>query len=112
MGTEWIDQYSLLHLASGIIAYFFGIRLNNWIIIHLLFEYIENTPEGMSFINTYFKGVWPGGKDRSDTTVNTISDTVFAVIGWGIAHYLDRVGSRNKWFAPHLKNTENKDIKK
>ena len=34
----FIDQYSYLHFASGIIAYFWGVKLKLWIILHVLYE--------------------------------------------------------------------------
>jgi group I intron endonuclease len=42
MGYRAIDQYSLLHLSVGVIAYFWSISLFTTIFIHILFEIIEN----------------------------------------------------------------------
>ena len=53
MGTKLIDQYSLLHFASGIIAYYWGFNLYEWFYIHLLFELVENSNIGMYIINIY-----------------------------------------------------------
>ena len=38
MGDKFIDKFSLLHFATGIIFYFFNISLRNSIIAHILFE--------------------------------------------------------------------------
>ncbi len=90
MGIYFFDQYSILHMAVGIIAYFFGIQFTNWIILHLLFEYLENTNTGIYIINTYFHDIWPGGKPKSDTFINSmLGDNFFAILGWLIAYYLD-----------------------
>lgn len=90
MGVYFFDQYSILHFASGIIAYFFRIKLKNWIIMHVLFEYFENTQYGINFINTELKNIWPGGKNKPDTFLNSmIGDNFFAILGWCIAYYLD-----------------------
>lgn len=98
MGSYFFDQYSILHLASGIVAYFFGIRLINWIIIHVMFEYIENTTSGMILINKYLKNVWPGGKDKADSFANSmLGDNFFAILGWCIAYHIDSFGKKNKW---------------
>lgn len=97
MGKKIIDQYSILHLAVGIVAYFWGISIKKWIIIHIVFEYIENTAYGIVGINTYLKGIWPGGKQYSDSLINIISDNVFAIIGWILAYYIDKMGKKNKW---------------
>jgi hypothetical protein len=90
MGKYFFDQYSILHMAVGIVAYFFGIKLSNWIIIHLIFELTENTQTGIYIINKYFKDIWPGGKPSADTFTNSmLGDNFFAILGWVIAYYLD-----------------------
>lgn len=102
MGKNIIDQYSLLHFASGIIAYFWGINLKWWIIIHILFEYFENTQIGMNIINTYFEYIWPGGKPFADSIINSISDSCFAIIGWLVAYYIDYKGNEMGLYGPHI----------
>jgi hypothetical protein len=103
MGTNFVDQYSLLHFATGIIAYFFNIRLPTWIFLHFLFEYSENTDTGIFIINKYFKNIWPGGKNYSDTLTNSLGDTLFAVLGWIMSYYLDELGNKYKLFDKHIK---------
>ena len=88
MGRLFFDQYSLLHFSTGCIAYFFGINLLNWIIIHTIFEIIENSPKGVYFIDNYLT-FWPGGKKAPDNLKNSLSDLVFAIIGYLIARMLD-----------------------
>jgi hypothetical protein len=92
MGKKLIDQYSFLHFSTGCIAYFFGITLFWWIIIHTLFEIIENSPKGVRFIDTHLK-FWPGGKKSSDNLINSISDLIFAIIGYLVAKKLDLIYS-------------------
>ena len=89
MGRTWFDQYSLLHLAVGIVAYFWSISLFMTILIHILFEIIENTQFGMNLINTYFKYWWPGGKSYPDSLLNNTTDTIFTGIGWLLDYKLD-----------------------
>jgi hypothetical protein len=98
MGTYFFDQYSLLHLASGIVAYFWGITLVQWIFIHFLFEYVENTEWGINFINTHLKNVWPGGKDGQDSLLNSFGDNFFGILGWLIAYHIDNMGKKHGWF--------------
>lgn len=93
MGLRVFDQYSLLHFATGIIAYFWSLSFFITILIHILFEFIENTPVGMYFINTYFIGWWPGGKSHPDNLLNRTSDTIFTGLGWLIAYKLDKIYS-------------------
>jgi hypothetical protein len=81
MGLHLVDAYSLLHFAVGVVVRHWGMSLVLWIVIHTMFEVIENTQHGMNFINRYIK-MWPGGKPYADSVVNNIGDTVFAVIGW------------------------------
>lgn len=90
MGSDVFDKYSLLHFATGIIAYFWGVSFSTWMIIHIIFEYIENTQVGMRFINDYFK-LWPGGKQKADTFTNSmIGDNISAAMGWLLPHILDK----------------------
>jgi hypothetical protein len=91
MGLRVFDQYSLLHFAVGIVAYFWSISLFITIVIHILFEFIENTPVGMNLINTYFTQWWPGGKTHPDNLLNRTSDTIFTGLGWLLAYKLDRI---------------------
>lgn len=91
MGLRFFDQYSLLHFAVGVVAYFWSLSFITIIAIHILFEFIENTPIGMNLINTYFIGWWPGGKTHPDNLLNRFSDTLFTSIGWLASYYLDRV---------------------
>jgi len=96
------DQYTLLHIASGISAYFWNISLKNWIILHTIFEITENTNIGMKIINKYIK-IWPGGKEKRDSLENSlIGDTTGAIIGWYMAYYLDYIGTKRGWYEGHL----------
>jgi len=51
MGLYFTDKYSLLHVAVGIVVYYWNMSFVAWFIIHLLFEYVENTVYGMKLIN-------------------------------------------------------------
>jgi hypothetical protein len=97
MGQFLFDQYSLLHFAVGIIAYFFGIDSSLFFFLHALFEWAENTENGMFVINRYIK-VWPGGKPRADSILNRLGDTIAAMLGWFIAYVLSNIGIREKWY--------------
>lgn len=90
MGVRLFDQYSILHFAVGVIAYFWAVSFFTIIAIHILFEIVENTPVGMNIINTYFTR-WPGGKPYPDSLQNSISDTVFTGIGWFVSYKLDKM---------------------
>ena len=88
MGYKLYDQYSLLHFSTGTIAYFFGINIFWWIILHTIFEILENSSYGVRFIDTNLK-FWPGGKKHSDNLQNSLSDLIFGIIGHQIASRLD-----------------------
>ena len=96
MGTLLFDQYSLLHFSVGVIAYFFGFSIIQWTIIHIMFELIENTQTGMFIINKYFK-FWPGGKNYSDSFINSFGDVFIGTIGWLLAYLLDSYGIKHEW---------------
>ena len=96
MGTLLFDQYSLLHFSVGVIAYFFGFSIIQWTIIHIMFELIENTQTGMFIINKYFT-FWPGGKNYSDSFINSFGDVLSGTIGWLLAYWLDSYGIKHEW---------------
>jgi len=87
MGTQLFDQYSLLHFASGVVAYFWGVPFIAWVILHAIFEAAENTATGMRIINSF--PVWPGGKSLADTPANILGDNIASILGWLAAALLD-----------------------
>jgi len=87
MGVQLLDQYSLLHFSVGVMAYFWGMPFGVWVVIHTLFELLENTPTGITLINKF--PLWPGGKPRADTHTNSLGDGLSAAAGWGVAALLD-----------------------
>ena len=97
MGIYLFDQYTYLHFATGIIAYFFNISLVSWFLLHSVFELIENTNIGINIINTYIK-FWPGGKPYKDSFINSIGDTLGTIIGWISAYILDKYGKKYKLY--------------
>ena len=102
MGNRYFDQYTYLHFAVGIIVYFWNISLVNWVILHTIFEFLENTQMGVNIINNYIV-FWPGGKSKSDTIINSIGDTFGAILGWLSAYYLDKLGNNYGWYSLHIK---------
>lgn len=84
------DEFSLLHFAAGIIAYFWGLPILWWLVVHAVFEYVENTKMGMHFINTYIP-VWPGGKHVKESFANSmIGDNAAALAGWLFASFVEK----------------------
>ena len=97
MGKQILDQFSLLHAAVGVVAYFWGVPFWLALGLHFVFEIVENTAWGMSFINNWLT-LWPGGKPYADSIVNLISDNVTFAGGWLVAAWLDRVGDERRWY--------------
>ncbi len=87
MGYKFMDNFSLLHLAVGIVFYYWGISLKTSTTVHVIFELLENTEPIMKITNS--TGWWPGGKPSSDNYLNMFGDTVFFMLGWILAYYLD-----------------------
>jgi len=88
-----LDNYSLLHFAVGVLAYFWGIGFWTWNFLHTLFELLENTRTGMHIINTYITA-WPGGKSNPDPVINSVGDVLSGSVGWLAAALLSKwVGS-------------------
>jgi len=98
----FIDQYSYLHFASGIIAYFWGVKLKLWIILHVLYEIVENL-DIMIYIINRFITIWPGGKPGPDPWINRVGDVLLGILGWLSSYYLDNLGYKYGWYkTPHL----------
>ena len=102
MGKLLFDQYTYLHFASGIIAYFWGIGFWTWMVGHAVFEWLENTPIGMRAINKTLAGIWPGGKSKPDTFKNILGDNIGTALGWLSAIALDRLGAHYGWYNKHI----------
>lgn len=102
MGVRFFDQFTYLHFAVGIIAYFWNISLVYWIVLHIIFEFVENTQIGINIINKYIV-FWPGGKPKSDSIMNILGDTLGAVFGWLSAYFLDKLGNKYNWYELHIK---------
>jgi hypothetical protein len=102
MGTLYFDQYTYLHFSVGVIVYFWNISLVNWIVLHTIFEFLENTQMGVNIINKYIV-FWPGGKPKPDSIINRIGDTSGAILGWLSAYYLDKLGDKYGWYTLHVK---------
>ena len=81
MGNQFLDQYSILHFATGAIAYFWGVPALPWFLVHVPFEIAENTKPGMNFINNNLTW-WPGGKPYADSALNMLGDNLSAAAGY------------------------------
>ena len=90
MGDIIVDKYSFLHFIVGILFYAININFSSTFLLHTLIELIENSAKGIIFIDTYLP-FWPGGKRKADTMINTISDTIINMLGWGAAKMLKTV---------------------
>ena len=93
MGSRLFDQYTYLHFAVGIVIYFWNISLFNCVVLHTIFEFLENTRTGMHIINNYIV-FWPGGKPKSDSIINNIGDTFGTIVGWLSAYYLVKIANK------------------
>ena len=89
MGIYFTDKFSLLHFANGIVAYFWGIPILVWFILNILYEWVENSSLGIKIINKI--KIWPGGKHKADTLVNSIGDQLYCLVGWIVAWYIGQL---------------------
>jgi hypothetical protein len=105
MGYLLFDQYSLLHFAVGVVVYFWYFNFWTAFSIHALFEFVENTPSGMRFLNKYFpKGGlfrWPGDKVKPDSLLNMIGDSGSFILGYLLAKLLDDLSNKRGWYYIH-----------
>ena len=97
MGKQFLDQYSLLHYASGVVAYFWGLEPLTFFLLHVGFELAENSTVGMNFINQHLK-FWPGGKPYPDSFANILGDNLSAACGYWSGYYLDQAGRKQGWY--------------
>lgn len=86
MGKTFADEYALLHFATGVIFCFWNISFKTSLIIHTLFELVENTIYGVKVLGDV--KMWPGGKTYSDYKINMVGDSLFFTLGWYIASLL------------------------
>jgi hypothetical protein len=86
MGHLFIDNYSLLHFGSGIIAYYLGFSFITWFILHALFEVSEN----LLFRSINKIEIWPGRKPIPDTFMNSVGDQLLTMIGWCIGYLVNK----------------------
>lgn len=84
MGYAFTDKYSFLHFCTGAVVYYWNVSFATWFVLHLIFEYLENTAFGMYIINHFT--MWPGGKSFTDAIINRVGDQVYAMLGWGASH--------------------------
>ena len=47
MGIYFLDFFSYLHFCAAGIAYYWGLSLKNWLIVHTIFELLENSSTGI-----------------------------------------------------------------
>ncbi len=84
MGVFLTDKFSLLHFATGIVVYYWGMSFLTWFVLHMWFEWFENTNYGMKIINKIT--LWPGGKEHADAPLNSVGDQLYSSIGWIVAY--------------------------
>ena len=89
MGNLLFDRYSYLHFAVGVVLYFWELSLTHLILLHILFEFGENTQLGMKLINRM--SIWPGGKPTADSLLNSFGDILSSILGWLSVYYLDKL---------------------
>ncbi len=75
------DAWSFVHLASGVVAANMKTTFPTFLILHTLFELIENTEEVSAVMSRI-------GFDRRrmDTPANILGDTISASIGWALGN--------------------------
>ena len=88
--SKIIDRNTYLHFAAGIIAYYWGFTLIDWLILHILLDLFQRTKLGKK-VTKIFARIWPEPSDlSSETYLNVLGDSAFAVLGWVSAYLLDK----------------------
>jgi len=102
MGIYFTDPFSLLHFATGVIVYFWGISFQSWFLLHLFYEFITNTKFGIWFIN-HVVTIWPGGKLNYDSYINILGDQFYGMLGWIFTHYFMKIFYKNSIYNTYEK---------
>lgn len=95
---DLFDQYSILHFATGVTAYFWGLGPWGWFFTHLAWEGFENSAVGIQMVNKYW--FWPRRKCKfvQDSISNTVGDNISAHAGYWCAKWLDEYGKDHGWY--------------
>lgn len=88
MGLSLVDKYTWLHFLAGVASALLNMGVVHVALFAAVFEYVENTPQGIAFIQTYLEPVWAGGKRFADSSINRVGDVAFTVLGWYLARML------------------------
>ena len=80
-----VDPYSICHVAAGVAARGIGLNLSTTLILHTLFEFVENM-----YLKKSLSRIFPDS--TTDTPLNIIGDTLSAALGW----YINDVSSAGK----------------
>ena len=86
-----MDQYSLFHVAIGIVMYFWSLPFLSFILFNLALEYAETTSIGSNLKHTYLQGWWPGGKSVPTTFLARLSDVMSMAIGIALSYAIDQL---------------------
>lgn len=72
-----LDEWSIVHASGGIIAAQTGVTLPQFLVLHTIFEIVENADKGKGLLSKI-------GWDRKggDTFTNVLGDTISAAAGW------------------------------
>lgn len=87
MGTNIFDKYSIFHATVGMLMSLLGLEWYIVLILHTIFEIVENTHTAGKIIRKYLWW-WPGGKVKPDSVLNTIGDTISVMLGWLVGYLL------------------------
>ena len=89
--SKIVDRYTYLHFAAGIIAYYWGFTLIEWISVHIILDIFQRTELGKK-VTKFILRIWPESPDlSSESYLNILGDSTFTVLGWCSAYLLDKL---------------------
>ena len=89
--SKIIDRNTYLHFAAGIIAYYWGFTLIEWIVVHILLDIFQRTEIGKK-VTKFFLRIWPESGDLTpESYLNILGDSTFTILGWCSAYLLDKL---------------------
>ena len=81
MNTSPFDAWSFVHVGGGVIAASLNTTLPTFLLIHTIWEILEQTEEVSSAMRKV-----GFDRDRMDSRTNMFGDTVAALIGWALGN--------------------------
>lgn len=108
--THGLDIFSSVHFGAGVVAGVFGVPLFAWMLVHILFELLENQSLGVAFFQWTEPFIFQmfGQSNRTsdyygDKAINSTVDNLMALLGWWLGTKISLVASNYRIYGRFFK---------